>query len=473
MLLTLFILHSCGPHAPTAMQHTQPMSPRKSIASEESLEEAKGRSFVAEAASPLPNMSANSTATAGFHSPDNANTASSNPLRRSLILRLDQERREHIETMEKDAEQDTNVTDPSCFLPEDTSLELDALDLSNHHCRPRLRLRPVNSQDMEEYCDTCGGSTAPFHTPKQLRSSIPPRQEQRANANANHASAIPYCTCHVPGTTATTNEPASGQRLSFVHMTSPLHNSQLVMAVGQKADSSTESLQLQLLLSSDDDDETDGTTSSQHNGPSAFRKRVILQPKAIHQCHSHPPPFLSSDVASLQDAPTSTHSAPHHHHHQPPPGLLNASLESSASTSPEENVHRPFYQFSTRSAMNNSTRVDTAFHPPPPSQQQRHVNTTFTDIQEDTTTTINNTTTTMMNSVPLLPTMATPETIRPLFQSIALAPHPSNHQGDDTMDCLHQDGLTLDFSSSLPLAGSVENVNENASNSDEDEPSDC
>lgn len=397
------------------------MSPHKGICSHESLEGAKSIRIASPAQLEATTMMPSPT------SPDNASTPPNNPLRRSLILRLDQERREKGEAMENEVCTERQATGNEVFLPRCDLLEALDLDLdSSHHRRqiPKLRLRPVKSQDMDEYCATCGGNTAPFQTPRDRSSAVPPRNR---NTNANQSSTVPLaCQCHATGTmnTAATTpqytELPTGPRLSFLHMASPTQNQQLLVANTNDRKNISESLQLWL----DDEDSEDDVNGklNNRNGQSAFRRRrVVLQPKAVIQrCHSDPADKYT-DIIQPQKEPTSSHSAPDRHL----PGLVDSSSGSSSNTSPEDQVHsllhcRQGSIGATSSAFSVTIPSQQELPGITPSQQeQQHQhqgesNNTNGDSEEEEE----------RIPMPLLPTMTTPEMIRPLFRGITLAPNP-------------------------------------------------
>lgn len=438
-------------HAPTTMQTSNERSPlyspsRKDLEGENSR---LSRSPGAEK-----EVSKDTEMNANFSSPSKEKTPPNNPLRRSLVLQLDQERRVRGETLESDVCRSENVTEDACLMPRDSELALiEALDLdSSHHRRPKLRLRPVNSFDMDEYCRTCGGSTAPFRTPRERRSIIPPRSNHGGDMNQTNAATTPYCQCHVTSYTSTTSQTVDGPlgpRLSFIHMTSPTRNQQLLVGGGSNGEIN-ESLQLWL----DDDDEdsvgVDNTGITHRNGRSAFRRRVILQPKAtcIQRCHSDPAYniphlHLSSDQ---HEAPTSSQSAPDHHG---PPGLLNSSSESSTATSPDEQVHSILSR-----SMTTSHAADTTTHPKnggtnntivpqaattlSSQQEQQHpADSTAGNIAQGSRTHQDNSNDGHVVEMPLLPTMATPESIRPLFRGhISLAPNRKSAEDVSSMQDL-------------------------------------
>jgi len=342
--------------------------------------------------------------TPGFDSPA-ADKPSSNLLRRSLVLRLDQARRLQCETLDGDTEEE--VTE-DVFLPSDSDL-IQALDLDgSHHCRPQLRIRPVASYETEPYCTTCGGSTALFQTPRQRRSLVPPRQTATMTCVS-----VPYCQCH-DTTTQSNGEPTSGARLSFVQMTN-------MDSRGSITENFRESLQLLLLDDDSSVEEEEEEEDDYQQSQSAFRRRIILQPKAtaINRCHSDPAyisgTLSSSNVINTSQAElnTSTDSAPR---------LLNASSESSATNSPEDRRNCKLSQGTCTTSV-GSSHVDSTALAAVTSQQEPNNNSNSRE--------------TCSNAIPLLPTMATPETIRPLFRSIALAPHPSS------TDMLQHDGVRL------------------------------
>ena len=206
-----------------------------------------------------------------------------------------------------------------------------------------------------------------------------------------------------------------GPRLSFLHMTSPTQDEQNVFAsLNEDPNGIRESLQLLL------DDESSVEDIDTRRSQSAFRPRVMLQPKSINQCHSDPIyPYMTPQVHNFSAV---TQSRPPRGIQQDgdqetlsdKPALHHLSTESSTVTSPEDQGPVLFlsqdYESSAANS-DNSRRYSTSLLS---RQQQDDVDTDDAEVAHATT------------SAPLLPTMETPELVRPIRRGIILAPNPRN-----------------------------------------------
>lgn len=367
---------------------------------------------------------ANSSTTC-FQSPKTIKSTA-NPLRRSLVIQLDTERRVHCERMEEMGPSEVpgtrrDVSD-DVFLPSDADL-IEALDLDgSNHRMPQLRLRPVASCDFDEFCVTCGGgNTAPFQTPRTRQSFLPPPASSMRRQSMSRSSTS-HCTCFGlsnPHTTLRNGEASIGPRLSFLHMTSPTPDEQNVFATTlNQVDGNGIRESLQLFLD-DDESSTEDSVDDAERNQSAFRPRVMLQPQAINRCHSDPSIYMTPGVYDfsttvLQSRPPRDVREDKGNPMLERPALHHMSTGSSTVTSPGNQGPILFSHDVVSSATNsdNSHRDTTTSLV---SGQQHDDDDDDIDIEVAHAT----------SSVPFLPTMETPEVSRPIRGGITLAPHPS------------------------------------------------